>query len=581
MWRQVKQHLPGLILAIIVGFFPALAVAQNQGSSTNRELAALANEFETWRAINQPVTPSAILRINRPADWNSDWTQSALVQRKSEYRQLQSRQKSLNTLGYTTADRVDQVLLGAAMERIHWQLEILGIPRRNPGFYIEQTLGSVYEILIETPEPDQSRMEALTERLLLFPTLFNTAKLMLDHTVPELAQAAVERLGDTDQTVDLLEESLTPFLVAELEEDFALGLRAARQSLASYKDWLTASLPRFTESPAIGEPRLRWYLGHVSMIPRSPEAILVETEMTMARIGAQLALNKQLASQSVSNSPYDNVSRLVQISGIIQGEISNYMQLNALASPDENSPGFELLILPQTVNAIRSHGEPQWVSISGNRAGYRFLVPEQGSADLLESSAWTDPRLLLTWYGYPGLQRQVSRASDHPREIRRQASGETLSNGLSLYFHEQLTESGLYSLKPASFQLALEIIELKAVLAHTDIRLARGEWSAKDAVRFIIETLERPASDALNDVWRLIARPGAASAEFAAYQQAVRFVSDALRQMGEEFSLQEFNDRLLLNAHVPIALQRWEYLDIDDELEQLIELRGRPATVPE
>ena len=38
---------------------------------------------------------------------------------------------------------------------------------------------------------------------------------------------------------------------------------------------------------------------------------------------------------------------------------------------------------------------------------------------------------------------------------------------------------------------------------------------------------------------------------------------------GDQFSLRAFDDYLWKNGNVPIALQRWEYLDKDDDIRVL------------
>lgn len=570
---------------IAVGFLgltlPCAVTAQSDSESSNPQLVDLAGEFYSWLSVNQPASPFAAVRPSRPVGWEPDWSQTALQQRKIEYIQFQGRLKALNAYGYDAGDRVDLALLGATMERVHWQIEVLANLRRDPGFYLDQSLGSLYELLIESPEPDEAAMEELVRRLLRFPSLINTAKLMLDRTVPTLADAAIARIGDVDSRIGYLEESLTPFLSEGLEDDFALGIRAARQSMMSFKDWLRVSHPRFTESPAIGEQRLRWYLGHVAMIPRSPDSILVETELTLARVGAQLALGRQRYAQSLKAARLESMDRLVQMSEISQVEIANYLVTAGVATVGEDAPEFQLAALPSTLIPISNMGEPLDFSVNDASPSRRYLSSDEDESGFLEYAAWTEPRLLFTWDGTPGRNEQYWRASRHPRSLRRRATGATLSNGLALYFHEQLTQAGLYSFKPASHQLALQFLALKAALAQADIRLARDEWNVEEAVEFLTVSAGLPSTAALSSAQELVAHPGAASAEFAAYGQTVRYLSDASRILGDDFSLPEFNDRLLRNAHVPVALQRLEFLGEGDELDQLMEQRGRPATVPE
>jgi len=40
-------------------------------------------------------------------------------------------------------------------------------------------------------------------------------------------------------------------------------------------------------------------------------------------------------------------------------------------------------------------------------------------------------------------------------------------------------------------------------------------------------------------------------------------------KQGNKFNLQEFHNYVWLNGNVPIALQQWEYLGMDDEVRML------------
>ncbi len=63
--------------------------------------------------------------------------------------------------------------------------------------------------------------------------------------------------------------------------------------------------------------------------------------------------------------------------------------------------------------------------------------------------------------------------------------------------------------------------------------------------------------------------PGQAISYQIGKNQILRFLADAKVAQGEKFSLRAFDDSLWKNGNVPIALQRWEYLDKDDDIRIL------------
>ena len=43
-------------------------------------------------------------------------------------------------------------------------------------------------------------------------------------------------------------------------------------------------------------------------------------------------------------------------------------------------------------------------------------------------------------------------------------------------------------------------------------------------------------------------------------------------EQGDKFTLREFHDYLWSNGNVPLSLQRWELLSLDDDIKKLDEL---------
>jgi uncharacterized protein (DUF885 family) len=63
--------------------------------------------------------------------------------------------------------------------------------------------------------------------------------------------------------------------------------------------------------------------------------------------------------------------------------------------------------------------------------------------------------------------------------------------------------------------------------------------------------------------------PGQAISYQIGKNEILRFLADAKIAQGDKFSLRAFDDLLWKNGNVPIALQRWEYLDQDDDIRTL------------
>src|ERR1700722_19587259 len=115
-------------------------------------IADLSESFWTWRAVEQPFTNDDIPRINRPANLKIDWTPATIAARRKELTEFESRWKALApAASVPVLEQVDYRLLGSAIARVDWELNINREWQRNPMFYVDQTLGSVFVLLLPPP----------------------------------------------------------------------------------------------------------------------------------------------------------------------------------------------------------------------------------------------------------------------------------------------------------------------------------------------------------------------------------------------------------------------------------------------
>jgi hypothetical protein len=107
-------------------------------------LRALAADFFEWRRLQQPASGDDIPRVERPDGWVPDFSPDALDAYRQRYQDYFSAIEKIDTTGWPVSARVDARLLRAAVQRVHWELDVLQAPQRNPLFYVQQTLGSVF-----------------------------------------------------------------------------------------------------------------------------------------------------------------------------------------------------------------------------------------------------------------------------------------------------------------------------------------------------------------------------------------------------------------------------------------------------
>src|SRR6185369_529633 len=109
-------------------------------TATYDQLQQLADDFWTWRAANQPITSDDIPRIERPDDWAPDWSREAIARRRAELTDFIKRHQDIHANSWPLPQQVDYRLIGSAIARVHWELNIICGQESNPGFYVDQTL---------------------------------------------------------------------------------------------------------------------------------------------------------------------------------------------------------------------------------------------------------------------------------------------------------------------------------------------------------------------------------------------------------------------------------------------------------
>jgi hypothetical protein len=179
------------------------------------ELGALAREFWAWRAATQPSSGDDIPRIERPVGWVPDWSSAAVETRREVLAGFDTRWQALGAEARTLAVAlpVDYRLVGSALARVHWELDTLQNWRRSPQFYVYQTLGAVFEALLEPPPFDTVRSEAIVARTEQIPATLEAARAnLLGHAVQPFARLAITALEDIAPRLQTVVSHLGPLL---------------------------------------------------------------------------------------------------------------------------------------------------------------------------------------------------------------------------------------------------------------------------------------------------------------------------------------------------------------------------------
>ena len=120
------------------------------------------------------MTPDDIPRTGRPAGWTPAWSKAS--SKSSRRAAFEERYKKISPANWRVARQVDYRLIGSALARVHWELDITRNWQRNPTFYVDQTLGAVLDRLLQPPPFDAARSRDIVARMDAVPRLIEEAQ---------------------------------------------------------------------------------------------------------------------------------------------------------------------------------------------------------------------------------------------------------------------------------------------------------------------------------------------------------------------------------------------------------------------
>ena len=182
----------------------------------------------------------------------------------------------MDTSGWSVARKVDHRLIGSALVRVHWELDIDRSWQRNPTFYLFQTLGTIHDRLLQPPPLDKERSRAIVERMAAIPRTLEQARANLEgHAVGPFTRLTIQALGDVRAALKTVARSVTPLLAADDAAAFGPEVDRAAAALEDFRAWLERLLPHCSADTAIGRENYEYFLKHVALIPYTPEQLLL------------------------------------------------------------------------------------------------------------------------------------------------------------------------------------------------------------------------------------------------------------------------------------------------------------------
>lgn len=541
-------------------------------TSTYEKLQQLAEDFWAWRAENQPVSSDDIPRIERPAEWAPDWSQKAFARRREELAHFTRRHQEIDARSWPVPQQVDYRLIGSAIARVHWELNVTSGQERNPGFYVDQTLGLLFLSLLRPPPFSEARSRAIIRGLQSFSTTVTSAKENLTgRAIKPFALAALEKLVAVRSRLTKVGTELGPLLSGISPQEFNQSVTEAITALESLHDWLNAQLGGMEEQTAVGRDAYIYFLKHVALMPFTPEQLLVMGAHEWERSVA-FETFEQTRNQGLPDLPLfpDQAAQMAR--EIIEEERAReFLEAKNILTVPGWMKHYRNLPLPSYIEPLSFMGVADDLTSDTrlDEDGVSYIKPPSPDLDYFSLSIAKDPRPLIVHEGVPGHYFQMALAWAHENKIRRRYYDSGANEGIGFYAEELMLQFGFFDDKPRLREIMYNFMRLRALRVEVDVKLAIGEFTIDQAADYLEKIVPVDRTTARQEAVFFASSPGQAITYQIGKLQIIKFLADARLNQKEKFSLRAFHDYLWKNGNAPISLLRWEYLGLSDEIELL------------
>ncbi|MCH7818569.1 MAG: DUF885 domain-containing protein [Candidatus Marinimicrobia bacterium] len=547
-----------------------IKVSKADGNQLNEDLQSLASEFFNWRSVTQPATSDDIPRVERPDNWHPEYSQEAILEIKTKYKEFVIRLEEIPKQNWLVSDSVDYLILRSAMERVNWEFTVLNAPSRNPDFYIQQTLGAVFELLLISTPMTELRAANIITILNSFSQTVEDAKINLTDPVASFADIALGNLENIRKKLEATNDALMPLFPESLRDVLGHASENAIKALEDYTKWLKMEHPAMTNDFSVGREGYEYFLDNIALIPYSPEELLQQGELEWNRS----LIFEEFEQLRNANLPeltlFANAEEQISRANLEEENIRLFLEEKNIMTVPESLSHYINVKTPAHLAPLAYMGVMDDLTSESRLKENAVKYIKDPSPDLpyFSLSMAQDPRAIIIHEGVPGHYFQMALSWSNPDPIRRHFIDSGANEGIGFYVEEMMLQFGLFDDSPRSREIIYSYMRLRALRVEVDIRLAVGEFDIEEAGEYLEKKVPLDKETAIEEAGFFAYNPGQAISYQIGKLQIMKFLSDAKIMKGEKFDLRDFHDYLMVNGNVPIALLRWEYLGLRDEIKQ-------------
>ena len=547
--RAVSRLVTITTLLMCSALLPAAEAPGNyydgmpKGAAPYEELVALWGEFRAWRE-----------------ETGFDYGKEASSRRKGKMAVFQSRLDDMAVDQWPLPQQVEFLAVRAKFDQEEFMLRVTRPWARDPGFYIDRMLRVTF-----TDLPVQGEdLAELERRLDDVPAIVAQAKQNLSDVAADYADLAIFNLSNADGVGHGFPYREVPpagligwygDLLQRAEKDqpeLVERIGSAKAAVEALRDWLTANRARMTGEAGVGKAAFDWYLRYVKLMPYSTEQIVTLGERELDRLWAQYAIerhrNRDLPEIELPESATEYQQRIDDT----DREIRRFLV-------DE-----EIITIPEYVGKLDTN--VPWIVRDGGPNFWEQVQYRNPSPDHLHA--------VIPGHRFDAL---VERNNPHP--LRRYLTDGARAEGWAVYLEEAMMYAGLLDGRPRVRELIYLFGIFRAARMPADVWLQTNVMTADEVADYWIERvpwLDRDVARVDAEIY-LRRPPGYGLGYMTGMLQMQQLLAERKRQLGDDFRLLDFHDKLMAYGRLPLSLIRWEMTGNDEGIAAFWKRAPMPA----
>ncbi|PKK82000.1 MAG: hypothetical protein CVT49_15970 [candidate division Zixibacteria bacterium HGW-Zixibacteria-1] len=560
----VKKHVFVLVIFLMMA---SIAAGQSKlDENFNKLSGEILNNLQAF----SPVLATA--KGIHDYDYRfTDYSSKGIINEIAALKKFETRIYKYQKSDLSPENQIDLKLLKSNVDIALAELNKTKFYNRNPFIYIDDAVYGIYLILASDYAPLENRVQNIIARMKVVPDLLSQARKNLKAPPPVFTDAAIEMVNTGVDFYRSMQSDLSgqfPILASEIN----IAVDRAVSSMLEYKHFLENITPGDPKSFAVGRDHYDYLLQHQYFLDFNSDSLLKIGENLLEE--TKQLYNEYLADHDPSNSQVDSVFVL---DCLTKDDILRYYnwevdqtklylnENNIVTVPDDIGRCLVIETPPFLTGMISTLAYEPPGEFSPVQTGYFYVRPIPDTMDAGQRAArykYINRRGFkggVVHEAYPGHHLQMQMASLLDDDVRKWQDNMLLKEGWALYCEEMMYNSGFYGSDDRQYLRVLGGIAFRAARIIVDVKLQTGQMSVEEAIKWMAETTESDTSTMRTEINWYVQKPTVPMTYLTGKLEILKLLDEVKAREGENFSLQDFHDRLLAEGSLPPALirERW------------------------